>query len=124
MKAIILTDIEKTFFNAAIDITGFIDNEIEEKAMTAIMLHPDDNVATVIQEIGDGEEVQIISDRGKIVKAVTAADSIPQNHKIALQTVKKDADVIKLGEVIGRATQLIRAGDHVHIHNVVSKRVR
>lgn len=92
--------------------------------MTGIMLHPDDNVATLIKEIDEGEEVSIFSDKGEIVNIIIAAEPIPQNHKISLQTIKNGADVVKFGEVIGRATQLIQEGDHVHVHNVESKRVK
>jgi len=100
------------------------DNEIEKRQMTAIKLHPDDNVATLIGKAGAEEKVSIVSAKGKIVRTVIAADSIPQYHKIAVFVINKEADVIKFGEVIGKATQFIREGEHVHIHNVASKRVR
>jgi altronate dehydratase small subunit len=37
-----------------------------------------------------------------------------------LKQIEEDEDVIKYAEVIGRATQVIEAGHHVHIHNVRS----
>nr|WP_319388089.1 altronate dehydratase family protein [uncultured Cohaesibacter sp.] len=39
-------------------------------------------------------------------------------HKIARKDHKKGEEVIKFGEVIGRATQDITAGEHVHSHNL------
>lgn len=39
-------------------------------------------------------------------------------HKIALRDIKKGEDVIKYGYPIGHATEDIKAGDHVHTHNI------
>lgn len=39
-------------------------------------------------------------------------------HKIALCDIKKGEDVIKYGYPIGHATEDIKAGDHVHTHNI------
>ena len=92
--------------------------------MAAIKLHINDNVATAIKKVEAGERVSILSNKGEIVKTVIASGLIPQNHKVALRPIKKNRDVIKFGEVIGKATESIRQGEHVHIHNVASKRVR
>jgi len=92
--------------------------------MTAIRIHPKDNVATLISGIKRGAEVSVVSSEGKTVQTVKARNSVPQAHKIALEKIGTDADVIKYGEVIGRARVPIEEGMHVHVHNVESKRVR
>jgi len=92
--------------------------------MTAIRIHPKDNVATLISGIKRGAEVSVVSSEGKTVQIVKARNSVPQAHKIALEKIGADADVIKYGEVIGRASVPIEEGTHVHVHNVESKRVR
>lgn len=45
---------------------------------------------------------------------------IPAGHKYALVDIKKGEFVIKYGEIIGRATKDIKAGEWVHTHNVRS----
>ena len=49
---------------------------------------------------------------------VVAGADIPLGHKIALVPVQKGALVLKFGVPIGRASQVIRTGDHVHVHNL------
>ncbi len=92
--------------------------------MRAIKIHPDDNVATLINDAEKKSEVTVISSEGDAVKRVMAIDSIQLAHKLAIADIDKDADVVKYGEVIGRATQPIVEGAHVHVHNVDSRRVR
>jgi altronate dehydratase small subunit len=92
--------------------------------MTAIKIHPEDNVATLIRYVEQGAEVRVISSDGDTVQRIRAKNSIPQAHKLAIEKIEKDTDVVKYGEVIGNAIQPIEEGMHVHIHNVESKRVR
>jgi altronate dehydratase len=49
---------------------------------------------------------------------------IPMGHKFALRAIARNADVIKYGAPIGRATATIAEGEYVHVHNVVSHRGR
>jgi altronate dehydratase small subunit len=84
----------------------------------AIMMEEKDNVATLITTIDKGHQVQIEVGEKKIT--VQAIDQIPYGHKIALKDIIKGEEVIKYGEVIGRSTDHIREGSHVHIHNIES----
>ena len=84
----------------------------------AIMIEEKDNVATLLSGIEEGSQVQIeISERNFTVQAI---DQIPYGHKIALKDIIKGEEVIKYGEVIGRSTDHIKEGSHVHIHNIES----
>ena len=47
---------------------------------------------------------------------------VPLGHKIALRDLAAGDQVIKYGISIGRATQDIREGEHVHVHNVKGER--
>jgi len=47
---------------------------------------------------------------------------LPMGHKIALRALPEGSPVRKYGEVIGRLTEPVAAGDHVHIHNLASQR--
>ena len=84
----------------------------------AIALTEKDNVATMIDKVNKGEDVDVTIGRRKIV--ITAEDEIPFGHKIALKEIKKGEKVIKYGEPIGQATRDIKKGEHVHVHNIKS----
>jgi len=84
-----------------------------------IFLHPDDNVATVLEKIEAGTEVQIEKSPTEI-QTVTAITKIPFLHKIAIIDIPEGTAVIKYGQIIGRATQNIKEGEHVHTKNLKS----
>jgi (2R)-sulfolactate sulfo-lyase subunit alpha len=47
---------------------------------------------------------------------------VPIGHKIALTDIKKGDTVIKYGQDIGKAVADIAKGEHVHVHNLKTKR--
>ena len=49
-------------------------------------------------------------------------DDVPVGHKVALQDFAVGDTVIKYGEDIGKVVQTISKGDHVHTHNLKTKR--
>ena len=51
-----------------------------------------------------------------------ANHDIPIGHKVALQDLATGETVIKYGHDIGKVVAAIRLGDHVHVHNVKTKR--
>ncbi len=87
-----------------------------------ILLHPKDNTITALMDLSIGEEL-IIEDQGK-QERITLRDPVAYAHKAARIHVSKGSDVVKYGEVIGVATDNIQPGDHVHVHNVDSKRAK
>jgi len=50
--------------------------------------------------------------------AVTTLEEIPMGHKVALRDIEAGEPVVKYGFPIGEATRRIRAGEHVHTHNL------
>ena len=50
--------------------------------------------------------------------AVADDDGAPPGHKVALRDLPAGTLVHKYGQVIGRTTVDVRAGDHVHVHNL------
>jgi (2R)-sulfolactate sulfo-lyase subunit alpha len=48
--------------------------------------------------------------------------AIPIGHKVALADIRKGDTVIKYGEDIGKAVADIGKGEHVHVHNLKTKR--
>jgi altronate dehydratase small subunit len=87
------------------------------------VVEKEDNVGTAVgKPIQTGET---IGTEGRITdKTLVARADIPYGHKIALVDIPKGAPVLKYGLSIGSAMQNIKAGDHVHVHNVESNRGR
>jgi len=86
----------------------------------AIMINPKDNTATALADIEPGDTVSLTSKAGKVQGEITARQAVPFGHKLALTDIGKGDKVLKYGEVIGLATQPIKKGDCVHVHNVES----
>jgi (2R)-sulfolactate sulfo-lyase subunit alpha len=51
-----------------------------------------------------------------------AVSDIPIGHKLAIRDLKNGDTVIKYGVDIGRTVAPIRTGEHLHVHNVKTKR--
>ena len=51
-----------------------------------------------------------------------AASDIPLGHKIALKAHFSNDSVIKYGHDIGRVIENIKPGEHVHTHNLKTRR--
>ncbi len=51
-------------------------------------------------------------------ESVTVADDVPWGHKIAISFIKKNAYIIKYGQVIGTSAKDIEPGEYVHTHNM------
>ena len=82
----------------------------------AFIIHKEDNVAIVAENVKAGQEVGYVLDGETVV--LTAKDDIPIYHKIASREIAKGQRVLKYGEEIGIASQDIPKGSHVHTHNV------
>lgn len=87
-----------------------------------VVLNDADNVATSLAPLEAGSRIDVGSGGGR--RAVTVLDPIPFGHKIAIRGMAAGDDVLKYGEVIGRASQPIEPGRWVHVHNVESGRAR
>jgi altronate dehydratase small subunit len=86
--------------------------------MKALLLHPDDNVATAVADLAAGENLVVAA------TDITLLEPVPFGHKLALKDIRSGEDIIKYGETIGRATAAIKKGAHVHVHNVEGLRGR
>lgn len=75
-----------------------------------------DNVITAVSDLVKGEEV-VVKFKGRD-KRYTCNQDVPFGHKIAISDIPKDGRIFKYGEDIGSATQDIKIGDWVHVHNV------
>ncbi|BCV24517.1 UxaA family hydrolase [Gelria sp. Kuro-4] len=90
--------------------------------MRAIVITAQDNVATALEDIPAGATVKLRV--GSEEREVQVRAAIPFGHKFALQPIPAGGDIIKYGEVMGEAAAAIEPGEHVHVHNVESRRGR
>lgn len=88
----------------------------------AHVIHRRDNVAVAVAHIKPGEVVSFECAGNK--EEIEVNDEIQYGHKFALMDIARGEPVIKYGEIIGRASQSIAKGDHVHVHNLESMRGR
>lgn len=75
-----------------------------------IRLHSNDNVVIALQDFQAGERVDGLS--------MPISQAIPRGHKIAAQDIPQGANVVRYGQTIGQAKIAIKAGEHVHVHNL------
>lgn len=73
-----------------------------------------DNVAVATGNFDAGAETKVDG------ASIHLRDRIAVGHKVALVEIAVGEKVIKFGCPIGSATRLIRAGEHVHTHNLKS----
>jgi altronate dehydratase small subunit len=90
--------------------------------MDAIMLRENDNVATALRDLTADEEI-VVGVQERSVR-VRVGQAIAFGHKLAVVEIGTGENVLKYGEVIGRATQTIPKGYHAHVHNIESLRGR
>jgi (2R)-sulfolactate sulfo-lyase subunit alpha len=92
--------------------------------MIHFVVHEDgDSVGTIVVEgVNNGDALTgWVMEQDKTVSLRTLS-AIPIGHKVALLDLGKDDTVIKYGVDIGRVVAPIKAGEHLHVHNVKTKR--
>ena len=82
-----------------------------KKEQVLMLLNPRDNVAVTLRDIADGETLSVKS------LQVTAIEAIARGHKIALDDLNENEDIIKYGYPIGHATSPVKKGAWIHTHN-------
>lgn len=84
----------------------------------ALVMHPSDTVATALADLSAGRTFEVEAG------TITLGEDVAFGHKLALRDLDAGDEIRKYGEVIGRATAPVVAGDWVHTHNCESKRGR
>jgi (2R)-sulfolactate sulfo-lyase subunit alpha len=81
-----------------------------------------DNVGVAVVDVEPGQTLTGATlDNGHVLH-LTASEAMPFGHKICLRDLKVGETVVKYGEDIGKVVADIRAGQHVHVHNLKTKR--
>ncbi len=90
-------------------IQFLVHNKIDSVGVATEDIHSGQMAKGLFMDTQDSAEMKALSD-------------IPLGHKIALKDYQVDDTIIKYGHDIGKVVKDIRAGDHVHIHNLKTKR--
>ena len=75
-----------------------------------IRLHAEDDVVIARVDLPTGTLVS--------KENVRAAVTIPAGHKLAVRDIAQGQPVRRYNQIIGFATRDIKAGEHVHVHNL------
>ena len=84
---------------------------------------PKDNVGVVVIEgLKAGTDMLGVITENDTTLNLKAGHDIPIGHKIALSDLKEGDTVIKYGVDIGKMVGDAGTGEHVHVHNLKTKR--
>ncbi len=81
-----------------------------------------DNVAVVVEDVIAGDQVKVEGKQKRLT--IDAIEKIPFGFKVALENLPEGSDIVRYGEIIGRATVDIKKGAQVHVHNIDGIRVQ
>lgn len=84
--------------------------------------HEDNVGVVVVENLKAGTEMTCVVTADNSSFTLAAGADVPIGHKIALTDLKKGDTAIKYGEDIGRFVDSVGKGDHVHVHNLKTKR--
>ena len=91
---------------------------------TDIIIHDEkDNVGVVvIDKITPSQDCSCwVMENDKTVQ-IKSVNEIQLGHKIAMVDLNEGDTILKYGHDIGKVVKSIKKGEHVHVHNVKTKR--
>ena len=84
---------------------------------------PKDNVGVIIVEgLEAGTDMLGVVTENDTTLDLNAKHAIPIGHKVALSNLKTGDTIIKYGQDIGKMVGDAGEGEHVHVHNLKTKR--
>ena len=84
--------------------------------------HRDNVGVVVVEDLAAGAQMLCVVTQDNSDFRMQARQAAPIGHKIALKDLKIGDTVIKYGEDIGKVVAPIAKGEHVHTHNLKTKR--
>ncbi len=82
-----------------------------------------DNVGVVVVEgLSAGTSMLCCVTADDSTFELEALDNVPIGHKIALRDLATGDSAVKYGEDIGRIVTDVKTGQHVHVHNLKTRR--
>ncbi len=93
-------------------------------AVPQLLVHDSkDNVGVVVVEgLKAGAEMLCVVTHDNSDFHLKSEHDIPIGHKVALKDIKSGDTVWKYGQDVGKAVADIAKGEHVHTHNMKTKR--
>ena len=93
-------------------------------AGTDIIIHDKkDNVGVVvIEKITLNQDCNCWIMENDDSTKIQSKNEIPLGHKIAMEDLKVGDTIIKYGHDIGKVVKAVKKGEHVHVHNVKTKK--
>ena len=84
--------------------------------------HQDNVGVVVVEDLHAGTDMLCVITEDNSDFRMKANAEVQIGHKIALKDLKVGDTVIKYGQDIGKVVAAIKKGDHVHTHNLKTKR--
>tara|TARA_B100000945_G_scaffold211093_1_gene169922 strand:- start:199 stop:486 length:288 start_codon:yes stop_codon:yes gene_type:complete len=93
-------------------------------ANTDIIIHDEkDNVGVVvIEKIQPDQKCNCWIMENDKSTTIESINEIKLGHKVAMIDLKEGDTIIKYGHDIGKVVKSIKKGEHVHVHNVKTKK--
>ena len=84
--------------------------------------HRDNVGGVVVEDLAAGADMLCVVTEDNSDFRMRAVGAVPIGHKIALKDLKPGDTVVKYGEDIGKIVAPVAKGEHVHVHNLKTKR--
>jgi (2R)-sulfolactate sulfo-lyase subunit alpha len=84
--------------------------------------HHDNVGVVVVEDLKAGTEMLCVVTSDNSDFRLQAKHDVPIGHKVALRDLAVGDTVIKYGQDIGRIVAPVSRGEHVHVHNLKTKR--
>ena len=84
--------------------------------------HADNVGVVVVEDLAVGADMLCVVTADNSDFRLKVRQAIPIGHKVALKDLKVGDSVIKYGQDIGKVVAAVAKGEHVHVHNLKTKR--
>lgn len=89
-------------------------HDYPQQASSLLLMAPDDNCLIARAQLAAGSAVEIDG------ASVVLGEAIALGHKVARRALRPGDKVLRYGAVIGSMTAPVKAGEHIHTHNLAS----
>jgi (2R)-sulfolactate sulfo-lyase subunit alpha len=84
--------------------------------------HRDNVGVVVVEDLDPGTQMLCVVTEDNSDFRLKVRGTVPIGHKVALADLKPGDTAIKYGHDIGRIVAPVARGEHVHVHNLKTKR--
>ncbi|MEM9221934.1 MAG: UxaA family hydrolase [Pseudomonadota bacterium] len=84
--------------------------------------HQDNVAVVVVEDLTAGTLARGVITADDTSFDINVVHDVPIGHKVALKDLSEGDTAIKYGEDIGKFVAPVKAGEHVHVHNLKTKR--